>query len=383
MRKNPVPVQAGRQTGLRCLGEMNAVLSSKLRGLRDWRGAGSRMAAHAHIADAAADDEAGASALTAGEYALFAQVARTRRVEAGQRLFLRGDLGTSMFVIARGAVDLDFGDDLVGKRLGMRAFFGELGLLIGDHARSAEAVVAEDGVLLELGRGEFDALAERDPALLSQFLRRAIMRVVFNEQALIGRLRRRNQELQTALDTLRATAHRLNQTEVLTRTDELTGLSNRRGFVSHLDQRRRNSSLSGLTLLLIDCDRFKDVNDAHGHLAGDRVLQSVANLLRAVAGPDDIACRLGGDEFCLLVHAQDPDELARMADYIVDSARVLRGMHSKLPQMTTLSIGACTIGLPRDADPRDGDEWERWYTQADTALYRAKRLGGDRVEWQA
>ena len=69
---------------------------------------------------------------------------------------------------------------------------------------------------LELGRSEFDALAGRDPALLSQFLRRAIMRVVFSEQALIGRLRRRNQELQTALDTLRATAHRLNQTEVLT-----------------------------------------------------------------------------------------------------------------------------------------------------------------------
>ena len=56
------------------------------------------------------------------------------------------------------------------------------------------------------------------------------MRVVLNEQSLIGRLRRRNLDLQTALDTLRATAHRLNQTEELTRTDELTGLTNRRGF---------------------------------------------------------------------------------------------------------------------------------------------------------
>ena len=382
MRKNPVPVQAGRETGLRCFGEMNAVLSSKLLGIRDWRGAGTGVVAHAHIADAHADDDVNASALTADEYALFAQVARTRRVEAGQRLFLRGDLGTSMFVIARGAVDLDFGDDLVGKRLGMRAFFGELGLLIGDHARSADAVVAEDGVLLELGRSEFDALAGRDPALLSQFLRRAIMRVVFNEQALIGRLRRRNQELQTALDTLRATAHRLNQTEVLTRTDELTGLSNRRGCAAHIQERRRNRALDGLSLILIDCDRFKYVNDAHGHLAGDRVLQSVANLLRAVAGPEDIACRLGGDEFCLLVHGRGQDELLRMADYVVDSARVLRGMHSKAPQMTTLSIGACTIVAGREPDPRDGDEWERWYTQADTALYRAKRLGGDRVEWQ-
>ena len=319
-------------------------------------------------------DDPGSSALTAAEYGLFAQVARPRRVEAGQRLFHRGDLGTAMYVVAHGAIELDFGDDLVVKRLESREFFGELGLLIGDHARSAGAVVAEDGVLLELGRGEFDALAARDPQLLSQFLRRAIMRVVFNEQALIARLRRRNQELETALDTLRATAHRLNQTEVLTRTDELTGLFNRRGFAVHVDQRRRNSSLGGLSLMLIDCDQFKDVNDAHGHLAGDRVLQSVANLLRAVAGPDDITCRLGGDEFCLLVHGQRREDLERMADYILGSARMLRRMHSNLPQMTTLSIGACMLG--------DDGDWEQWYTQADTALYRAKRLGGDRVEWQ-
>jgi diguanylate cyclase (GGDEF)-like protein len=341
---------------------------------------GEGVAANAQIVAAAlADDPGASSVLTADEYALFAQVARPRRVEAGQRLFHRGDLGTSMYVIARGAVDLDFGDDLVGKRLGMRAFFGELGLLIGDHARSADAVVAEDGVLLELGRAEFDALARCDPHLLSHFLRRAIMRVVSNEQGLIARLRRRNQELQTALDTLRATAHRLNQTEVLTRTDELTGLHNRRGFVSHLDQRRRHGSLSGMSLVLIDCDRFKDVNDAHGHLAGDRVLQSVANLLRAVAGPDDVACRLGGDEFCLLVHGQGREESGRVAEYIVDSARILQRMHNKPPQMTTLSIGACILD---GQELREADDWERWYTRADTALYRAKRLGGDRVEWQ-
>ena len=234
--------------------------------------------------------------------------------------------------------------------------------------------MVEAGVLLELGREEFDALAARDPRLLAQFLRRAIMRVVFNEQALIGRLRRRNQELQTTLDTLRATAHRLNQTEVLTRTDELTGLSNRRGFGAHIEQRRRNSTRVGLSLVLIDCDRFKHVNDAYGHLVGDRVLQSVANLLRAVAGPDDIACRLGGDEFCLLVQGHSREELERLADYILGSARTLSRMHHNPPQMTTLSLGACMVG--------DGQDWEQWYTQADTALYRAKRLGGDRVEWQ-
>jgi len=336
---------------------------------------GEGVAAIAQDADGRLDPgEPQSPTLTSAEYTLFAQVARTRRFAAGERLFRRGDLGTTMYVIASGAVDLDFGDDLVCKRLGAREFFGELGLLIGDHARSAEATMAESGVLLELGRGEFDALASRDPRLLSHFLRRAIMRVVFNEQALIGRLRRRNQELQSTLDTLRATAHRLNQTEVLTRTDELTGLANRRGFGAHVEERRRNETLSGLSLLLIDCDRFKHVNDAHGHLVGDRVLQGVANLLRAVAGPEDVACRLGGDEFCLLVQGSGHDELERMTDYIIGSARTLSRMHHKPPQMTTLSLGACVIGGGRD--------WEHWYTQADTALYRAKRLGGDRVEWQ-
>ena len=319
-------------------------------------------------------DEPLSSTLTLAEYALFTQVARPRRVEAGTRLFRRGDLGTTMYVIAHGAVELDFGDDLVGKRLTTREFFGELGLLMGDHARSADATVSEDGVVLELGRMEFDALAQRDPQMLAHFLRRAIMRVVHNEQALIARLRRRNQDLETALDTLRSTAHRLNQTEVLTRTDELTGLLNRRGFTADVEKRRRNSSLGGLALVLIDCDRFKDVNDAHGHLAGDRVLQSVANLLRAVAGPDDIACRIGGDEFCLLVRGQHREELERMGDYMLGSARMLQRMHSKPPQMTTLSIGACLI--------TDSGNWEEWYTKADTALYRAKRLGGNRVEWQ-
>lgn len=318
------------------------------------------------------DDGQGVSTLTAAEYALFAQVAQPLRVEAGQRLFNRGDLGTTMYVIARGAVDLDFGDDLVRKRLPVCAFFGELGLLIGDHARSADAVVAEDGVLLQLGREAFDAMAARDPALLAGFLRRAIMRVVSNEQSLIGRLRRRNRELQSTLDTLRATAHRLNQSEALTRTDELTGLCNRRGLLAQVEQRARNSSLAGLTLLLVDCDRFKAVNDTHGHLAGDRVLQGVANLLRAVAGPDDILCRMGGDEFCLLVHDHRRSELTRIAGYLVDSARALHALHAP-PLATTLSIGACSIG---------SNDWEHGYAQADIALYRAKRLGGDRVEWQ-
>ncbi|MFZ5607370.1 MAG: diguanylate cyclase domain-containing protein [Pseudomonadota bacterium] len=338
-------------------------------------GAGESVAAVGSIGKARIADESGVAALDPQEYALFAQVARPREVEAGRHLFRRGDAGDAMFVVANGAVELDFGDDLVSKRLGERAFFGELGLLIGNHARSADARVLEDSALLELGRGEFETLATRDPHLLAQFLRRAIMRVVLNEQALIGRLRRRNQELQDTLDALRSTSHRLDQTEVLTRTDELTGLTNRRGLMQYLEQLREEGMLAGHALILLDCDRFKAINDAHGHLAGDRVLQGVANLLRAVAGKDDIACRLGGDEFCLLLQGQGREEARRIAGYIADSARMLERMHSNPPQMATLSIGACLVG------PHEAPSWEQCYARVDRALYRAKRRGGGHVEW--
>ena len=318
--------------------------------------------------------EPSAAALTAEEYALFEKVGRPRLVQSGEALFRRGELGTTMYVIVQGVIDLDFGDDLVPKRLGPREFFGELGLLIGDHARSADAVAASSAVLLELRQHEFEPLAERDPRLLAHFLRRAILRVVLNEQSLIGRLRRRNLDLQTALDTLRATSHRLTQTEALTRTDELTGLNNRRGFQLQLEQRRRNDALAGRGLLLVDCDNFKGINDEHGHLVGDRVLQGVANILRSAAGPDDIACRLGGDEFCLLVRAERQADILRIAQFVIDTAHALYDLQPSPPQVATLSIGACAV-LP-------AQRWDDWYASADTALYRAKRLGGNRAEWQ-
>jgi diguanylate cyclase (GGDEF)-like protein len=321
--------------------------------------------------------ELASAVLTAAEFELFARLGRIRPVLTGEVLFRRGDLGTTMFVISRGEVELDFGDDLVSKRLGPNEFFGELGLLIGDHARSADAVAACDSELIELRHEEFERLVDRDPSLVSYFLRRAIMRVVLNEQGLIRRLRRRNHDLQAALDSLHATTHQLNQTEELVRTDELTGLYNRRGLMLHLQECRSIGMPHELGLVLVDCDRFKQVNDDHGHLVGDRVLQSIASILRAVAGPEDMACRLGGDEFCLLACASTREELMRFANYIVRTSQSLlqmAGDDMAAPMICPVSVGACLVD--RNAD------WNSWYAQADAALYRAKRLGGDRVEWQ-
>lgn len=309
--------------------------------------------------------------LTQDEFALFAVHGRERTMAEGEVLFRRGDSGGAMYVIAAGCVDLDFGEDLGIKHLQQGEFFGELGLLMGEHRRSADALAASDGRLLELDEHDFQRLVSEASAVVAYFLRRSIMRVVLHEHDLIRQLRRRNRELEAALDNLYVTSHQLSRTEELIRTDELTGLYNRRGLVLHLQDCRANQAALPAGLLLIDCDRFKRVNDEHGHQAGDRVLQNVANILRSVAGPDDLACRLGGDEFCLLVGPGRGDDLGSIGEFILATMRGLLEVPQPTPHICQVSVGMSVV------DPES--DWDDWYAQADNALYEAKRRGGNRL----
>src|SRR5690606_31606 len=115
------------------------------------------------------------------------------------------------------------------------------------------------------------------------------------------------------------------------------------------------------------------VNDEHGHLVGDRVLQNIAGMLRSAAGPDDVPCRLGGDEFCLLVQAQSRGEVLRYAEFVLATTRNLLHLQQAVPNICAVSVGACLVDTGRD--------WNDWYACADEALYEAKRQGGNRVCW--
>jgi len=196
--------------------------------------------------------------------------------------------------------------------------------------------------------------------------------VVSNEQALIGQLRRRNHDLETALDNLYVTTHQLTHTRELVRTDELTGLHNRRGLSLHLQENRAHGT-PPQALLLIDCDRFKQINDRHGHQAGDRVLQSMGNILRSMASEDDLAVRLGGDEFCLLLGRANMQMVRHAAEFILSAVHGLIERSHGSPHACPVSIGACMLDSEAD--------WSEWYARADRALYQAKREGGDRVRW--
>jgi diguanylate cyclase (GGDEF)-like protein len=307
---------------------------------------------------------------TRDEWALISAAGMTRAVLPGEQLFRRGDEAHSMFLIDTGQVRLRFEDGLADKILGPGQYFGELSVFVGEHLRVASAVVETEGVLFEIGASAFANLLDREPATMSRFMQRSFSYLLAGEQQLLQSLRRRNEDLMQTLDTLRQTRSELSFAQQLVRSDDLTGLANRRGLYRYLDEASRYP-LSGkrMALLLIDIDKFKVLNDLSGHLVGDAVLRAVADEVRAAAGPLELPCRLGGDEFALLLRVADEGDLANRALGLIAGIRGLR-----LPSLRERGL-SISVGGVFCSDPGG---WSSWYSQGDLALYEAKSRGGDR-----
>lgn len=304
------------------------------------------------------------------ELALFVGAGERREVVAREMIFRKGELGRTMFVIESGTIQLEFGDGMPDKLIGAREFFGELALFIGNHARVASAVAAETTVLRVIEHTAFESLLQTEAPLLAQFMRRSFSYLVASEQQLIQSLKRRNEDLLVTLDSLRQTQTQLSTAERLVRTDELTGLCNRRGLYHYLEElRARRDPLMRLGLLLIDIDHFKQINDHYGHLTGDIALRAVAREVEQAAGPTDLPCRLGGDEFALLVQLRDAEQLRDRAAQITAGVRALRFHAPAEGLFVSVSIGGSLCHETAD--------WSAWYSDSDCALYLVKGEGGD------
>ena len=161
----------------------------------------------------------------------------------------------------------------------------------------------------------------------------------------------------------------------LAMSDELTGLANRRSFFSRGEEELRMARRypAPLSLLMLDIDRFKNVNDQHGHHVGDRVLQMVASTMRSLIREVDKLGRLGGEEFAILLPRTPPGEAVTLAERLrrAVAAQVLET--DGLCLSVTISIGVAALR----GETLTLDDLLR---EADTALYRAKNLGRDRVE---
>lgn len=154
-------------------------------------------------------------------------------------------------------------------------------------------------------------------------------------------------------------------------TDELTGLFNRRHFEHGLrgalrDEHERRDPTS---VVYFDLDAFKSINDSFGHEAGDEVLREFAEVLRSQIREGDIACRTGGEEFCVVLPRTSHADAERLAWRVVGAVRAARlGPRGDL----TVSAGVAT-------SPRSAEDHEHLVREADDHLLRAKREGRDRV----
>ena len=175
------------------------------------------------------------------------------------------------------------------------------------------------------------------------------------------------------IETTKADNARL---EELARTDPLTGLVNRRVLVERLqtELERARRYESSVTVLMIDLDHFKRINDQHGHLVGDEVLKQVAVLLTSAVRSVDLVARYGGEEFVILLPETPPMGATTFAERIrerMEAADFSAGTGERLG--VTTSIGLATFPGPRIETVED------LLARADEALYRAKADGRNRV----
>ncbi len=179
-------------------------------------------------------------------------------------------------------------------------------------------------------------------------------------------------DLQAVVVSLRDIGMRRELEEQLSRqafTDSLTGMPNRAQFRKRLEEAVAGPLTGLVTVLLLDLDDFKLVNDNLGHSAGDELLTTIAERLQAQVRPDDVLARLGGDEFAILLHDLDPADTSTLAE------RLLATVHEPIRLASrditcTLSIGiASTTGSGADANA------EQLLGNADLAMYAAKRDG--------
>ncbi|MCL1926326.1 MAG: GGDEF domain-containing protein [Syntrophorhabdaceae bacterium] len=165
--------------------------------------------------------------------------------------------------------------------------------------------------------------------------------------------------------------HNLELYKTISRTDKLTSLFNQAAFKEILKSEIQNAKDTGtrLSLIIMDIDDFKKVNDTHGHLVGDAVLAAFGKILMSHLRDGDIAARYGGEEFAILAKRTTQDQVFRMAENL---RKLIERHDFPTVKHVTASVG-CTAYLP----PEDQNEFIQ---RADFALYDAKRSNKNNVK---
>jgi len=194
---------------------------------------------------------------------------------------------------------------------------------------------------------------------------------VFSVEELMSRLRVEKNNTEGALHQLQAANAELAW---MASTDSLTGANNRRHFLDEIEQELGRAKRNGLpvSLLALDIDHFKAVNDEYGHQAGDAVLMAFVEVIRETLRPYDVLGRVGGEEFMVLLPDTSHEAAAVLAERIRSRVESMIMPFDGTTLSVTVSIGVAEFGV-------DGDSQDAVFKAADTRLYQAKHEGRNRV----
>lgn len=167
------------------------------------------------------------------------------------------------------------------------------------------------------------------------------------------------------------TSRQHRQLDVMANRDPLTEVGNRRALHREIATRTEAARIGNepAGLAVIDLDHFKDVNDRHGHDAGDEVLVDLARIVNDTMRASDSFYRYGGEEFVLVMPGTSPEGMAAALDKLQTAIRE----RLRAPDGTSVTVSIGAAGLSADNDPR------QWLSRADRALYAAKTAGRDRI----
>ena len=192
---------------------------------------------------------------------------------------------------------------------------------------------------------------------------------VFNH--MVASLRRGREKLSAANNTLRETNKELRQISI---TDGLTGLFNRKHIMELLDREISRSIRYSrpVSVLMLDIDHFKNINDTHGHQTGDVMMRQLADLLHTMVRDSDCVGRYGGEEFLIVLHDSDAQSGAEAAERIRQKVQELEVTINREKISVTVSIGIASC-------PKYGKDADAVICAADEALYQAKSGGRNRA----
>ena len=289
---------------------------------------------------------------------------------------IRGDSpGAEIGNVSENQVDTAYRSHLDSKRRDIQKLQATLAKQVLETIAQNE----EFGVLLEVVLGELRQAGDgREMEDLRWTLIREIEKLTKGHHDLAEKLDSTHHYLQLIESDSRQLSDELTRVRLLSLTDELTGLPNRRAFLRRIEDEVARVQRYGfpLSLALIDLDHFKQINDKYGHAGGDEVLQIYSKNILSIFRHHDLVARYGGEEFAVLLPNTDAEGSMRALTKVRNRALETRWQaNGELIPVPTFSAGVSLY--------KPGETASAFIERADKALYRAKRLGRNRVEQDA